>query len=577
MESSFLILLLLGLTFSSARQVLRIQPHATDSQSYYGDSNSQISEIHEEEDRNLKEISEYSLANRPSVHQLRAVSRTSNSKNVLSHLSKIQPVQTIRNYNKVNDDGSFTFGYEAADGSFKEETRGADCVVRGKYGYIDPDGNKREFTYVSGNPCDPNSDIDDEEELLSKKQKNDNEEFEDSANYPSVRPLLSVKPNYPKKQTATTPSTILHREVSELLNRNINNQEYKINDEPASAVLIKPNYRTQSRQNYYSVAPVQADSSYSTTPHPKVASSTQITVPTTLHRSTTSSSKYNTHGSPSSIQYLQQYTTPSYAKLESASSRSPQLESTAATIAITPRPHSIQVATEYLSPASNNGNYRNPSSNNNERPKVMYSKPHALASSVLSSTLNENVKFNFAPELEDYVNTDSVIKNVLSSTSPKSLNVKSSKPVYQSQLVYNPSSGHYKTQLYQTLPQHQLQPLVAQQILNQPSSQIELHQVQASLTGRTSAASRQSQPQEKIYQQQQTEQLLQSQQLFAQQQRHQQHKLQSAAIPKYQYLAAQKDPQTYYYAVTPTSVPSPTSSISLEQIDQFLRGRTSTF
>lgn len=34
------------------------------------------------------------------------------------------PVQTIRNYNKVNDDGSFTFGYEAADGSFKEETRG---------------------------------------------------------------------------------------------------------------------------------------------------------------------------------------------------------------------------------------------------------------------------------------------------------------------------------------------------------------------------------------------------------------------------------------------------------------------
>lgn len=37
---------------------------------------------------------------------------------------KAPPVQTIRNYNKVNDDGSFTFGYEAADGSFKEETRG---------------------------------------------------------------------------------------------------------------------------------------------------------------------------------------------------------------------------------------------------------------------------------------------------------------------------------------------------------------------------------------------------------------------------------------------------------------------
>lgn len=42
------------------------------------------------------------------------------------------PVQTIRNYNKVNDDGSFTFGYEAADGSFKEETRGK-CILRKKW------------------------------------------------------------------------------------------------------------------------------------------------------------------------------------------------------------------------------------------------------------------------------------------------------------------------------------------------------------------------------------------------------------------------------------------------------------
>lgn len=46
---------------------------------------------------------------------------------------------------QVNDDGSFTFGYEAADGSFKEETRGTDCVVRGKYGYVDPDSNKKKM------------------------------------------------------------------------------------------------------------------------------------------------------------------------------------------------------------------------------------------------------------------------------------------------------------------------------------------------------------------------------------------------------------------------------------------------
>ena len=29
-----------------------------------------------------------------------------------------------------------------------------DCITRGKYGYIDPDGKRREFTYVSGLPCE---------------------------------------------------------------------------------------------------------------------------------------------------------------------------------------------------------------------------------------------------------------------------------------------------------------------------------------------------------------------------------------------------------------------------------------
>lgn len=101
--------------------------------------------------------------------------------------TKAPPVQTIRNFNTINDDGSFTFGYEAADGSFKEETRGVDCVVRGKYGYIDPEGNKREFTYVSGNPCDPNN-PDPEEDDRSIEEEDDSEE-----NVPVRRPV--VRPN----------------------------------------------------------------------------------------------------------------------------------------------------------------------------------------------------------------------------------------------------------------------------------------------------------------------------------------------------------------------------------------------
>lgn len=63
--------------------------------------------------------------------------------------------QTINKYHEEHDDGSITWGYENDDGSFKEETIGIDCVTRGKYGYYDPDGVKREYTYQTGIPCLP--------------------------------------------------------------------------------------------------------------------------------------------------------------------------------------------------------------------------------------------------------------------------------------------------------------------------------------------------------------------------------------------------------------------------------------
>ncbi|XP_053967587.1 probable serine/threonine-protein kinase samkC [Anastrepha ludens] len=65
--------------------------------------------------------------------------------------------QTIRKWREENEDGSITWGYENDDGSFKEEIIGTDCVTKGTYGYIDPDGNKREYHYETGIKCDPNT------------------------------------------------------------------------------------------------------------------------------------------------------------------------------------------------------------------------------------------------------------------------------------------------------------------------------------------------------------------------------------------------------------------------------------
>lgn len=57
------------------------------------------------------------------------------------------PVPILKQINRQNDDGSYSFGYEAADGSFKIETKYTNGDVAGKYGYVDADGKVREVSY----------------------------------------------------------------------------------------------------------------------------------------------------------------------------------------------------------------------------------------------------------------------------------------------------------------------------------------------------------------------------------------------------------------------------------------------
>ncbi|CAH0553800.1 unnamed protein product [Brassicogethes aeneus] len=57
------------------------------------------------------------------------------------------PVPILKQINKHNEDGSYSYGYEAADGTFKIETKYPDGEVFGKYGYVDDTGNLREVEY----------------------------------------------------------------------------------------------------------------------------------------------------------------------------------------------------------------------------------------------------------------------------------------------------------------------------------------------------------------------------------------------------------------------------------------------
>lgn len=55
------------------------------------------------------------------------------------------PVATILNQiSQFNDDGSYTFGYENSDGSFRIETMDVNGYITGKYGYVDAYGQPQE-------------------------------------------------------------------------------------------------------------------------------------------------------------------------------------------------------------------------------------------------------------------------------------------------------------------------------------------------------------------------------------------------------------------------------------------------
>merc|ERR1739847_158579 len=57
----------------------------------------------------------------------------------------------IKYINEINEDGSYTVGFEAADGTFKMETRDVEGNVEGTYGFLNEHGEIEVVEYSSNN------------------------------------------------------------------------------------------------------------------------------------------------------------------------------------------------------------------------------------------------------------------------------------------------------------------------------------------------------------------------------------------------------------------------------------------
>ncbi|XP_004921750.1 uncharacterized protein LOC101740121 [Bombyx mori] len=120
-----------------------------------------------EEEEEIQPVRQYTRPQEP----IRAPVRNTQQKYSPTNTREKKPVaQIIRKYRDENEDGSITWGFENDDGSFKEETIGIDCITRGKYGYVDPDGLKREYNYETGILCDKNKEEKDQKGFIDYQE-----------------------------------------------------------------------------------------------------------------------------------------------------------------------------------------------------------------------------------------------------------------------------------------------------------------------------------------------------------------------------------------------------------------------
>lgn len=83
--------------------------------------------------------------------------KTNATKEILKASETSDPgkVEIVKQIRRLNDDGSYTVGYEADDGTFKIESRDVLGNVKGTFGYIDKDGEIKRVTYSSSSDSTP--------------------------------------------------------------------------------------------------------------------------------------------------------------------------------------------------------------------------------------------------------------------------------------------------------------------------------------------------------------------------------------------------------------------------------------
>lgn len=158
-------------------------------------------------------------------------------------------LEIIKTIKKINDDGSYTIGYEADDGSFKIESRDVLGNVKGTYGYLDEDGEIKRVSYSTNNLTDSLS-----ETSVVQRIPKTNKTFSSTRKPSTIHYSLtttspptstSVIQTIPKKRVttqSTTTSTTTTTTTTQKPNRAIYNSEAtrSTTSRPANIIYATP-------------------------------------------------------------------------------------------------------------------------------------------------------------------------------------------------------------------------------------------------------------------------------------------------------------------------------------------------
>lgn len=413
-------------------------------------------------------------------------------------------------------------------------------------------GNKREFTYVSGNPCDPNNPDGEEED----EQNNRSEEQDENVpqNYPK-RPVAVQRPRPTQSPTTRAPTTVFQ------------NRYNAPEEEEEPAIQYAPIPKTSPRPAY--AQPTQR-------PRVQVIHTTPVPQPQQQQSFNYASPTPSVNITPKPAYKIQNNVLSLHQTQEPATTYRPHTVSI-----VTPKPQAIQTTASAYSP-SKSVTFGHQSANSNRQQLDFDAEFQKF-------TQETGFKPITSPPVTQSTKTVKIQPGQSGTTS---------NPIYQTQLVYNPSNGQYDSALYQTIPQtdgdftlnQRHQPYVQQYQIPQnapvPQAVYRPQPVQQHQQVQHQQAAQRPQPQipQQVYQKQQNElQFVNSQQLFAQQlqmqqtqlqrdrveaaKKHQSHRFQLQNAEPSPIIRGQQGGQQYYYLQ-----PSAQAQQGSGQIDAFLRG-----